>query len=42
MNKPNEETLAAFASELDAIRMSVLNDVGERDANHIRKVIKIQ
>ena len=42
MKKPNEETLAAFGAELDLIRKNALNDVGERDATHIRKVIKIQ
>jgi NADPH-dependent stearoyl-CoA 9-desaturase len=36
------EQLDAFGAELDAIRQSVLEDRGERDANYIRRVIKVQ
>ena len=34
------EQLDAFGAELDAIRDRVLADLGERDANYIRKVVK--
>jgi NADPH-dependent stearoyl-CoA 9-desaturase len=33
--------LAGFESELDALRLEVLNDIGERDAKHIHKMQKI-
>ena len=36
------EQLDAFGAELDAIRQAVLEDRGERDANYIRRVIKVQ
>jgi NADPH-dependent stearoyl-CoA 9-desaturase len=32
------EALINFQSELDALRLEVVNDIGERDANHIRKM----
>lgn len=32
----------ALAAELDALRDSVLADLGERDARHIRRIIRIQ
>ena len=36
------EQLDAFGAELDAIRQRVIADLGERDANYIRRVIKAQ
>ena len=36
------EQLDEFGRELDAIRQRVLEDRGERDANYIRNVIKVQ
>jgi fatty acid desaturase len=36
------EQLDAFGAELDAIRQRVIEDRGERDANYIRRVIKVQ
>ena len=36
------EQLDAFGRELDAIRQRVLEDRGERDANYIRNVIRVQ
>jgi NADPH-dependent stearoyl-CoA 9-desaturase len=36
------EQLDAFGEELDAIRQRVLEDRGERDADYIRRVIKVQ
>jgi fatty acid desaturase len=36
------EQLDAFGAELDAIRQRVIEDRGERDANYIRRVIKLQ
>jgi fatty acid desaturase len=36
------EQLDAFGAELDAIRQAVLDDRGERDANYIRRAIKVQ
>jgi NADPH-dependent stearoyl-CoA 9-desaturase len=36
------DRLDAFGAELDAIRQSVIDDRGERDANYIRRVIKVQ
>ena len=30
--------LEQFEAELDALRIEVLNDIGERDAKHIRKM----
>jgi linoleoyl-CoA desaturase len=35
-----EET-AAFGTELDAIRQEVLADLGERDARHIRRMVRL-
>lgn len=35
------EALKGFETELDALRLEVLNDIGERDAKHIRKMRKI-
>lgn len=34
-------TAAAFAAELDALRQQVQADVGERDASHIRRMIRV-
>ncbi len=34
-------TAAAFAAELDALRQRVQADVGERDARHIRRMIRL-
>jgi fatty acid desaturase len=36
------EQLESFGAELDAIRQRVIADRGERDANYIRRVIKVQ
>jgi fatty acid desaturase len=36
------EQIEAFGRELDAIRQSVLADLGERDADHIHAVIRVQ
>jgi fatty acid desaturase len=36
------EQLESFGAELDAIRQRVIEDRGERDANYIRRVIKVQ
>ena len=36
------EQLEAFGDELDAIRERVVADLGERDADYIRKVIRAQ
>ena len=40
--KLSKKQLDAFGEELDAIRQRILEDRGERDANYIRNVIKIQ
>ncbi len=40
--KLTRKQLDAFGEELDAIRKRVIEDRGERDANYIRNVIKIQ
>lgn len=42
MKKPNEETLAQLAQELDAIRNEALEDRGQLDADHIRKMVRVQ
>jgi linoleoyl-CoA desaturase len=34
--------LADFAAELDALRSRVMNELGERDASHIRRIVKLQ
>lgn len=34
--------LEEFGAELDAVRKRVLNDLGQADANYIRRVIKVQ
>src|SRR5688500_18825690 len=36
------EQFESFGAELDAIRQRVVDDRGERDANYIRRVIKVQ
>jgi fatty acid desaturase len=36
------EQVESFGAELDAIRQRVIEDRGERDANYIRRVIKVQ
>jgi fatty acid desaturase len=36
------EQFESFGAELDAIRQRVIDDRGERDANYIRRVIKVQ
>ena len=38
----DEETLAAFAAELDAIRQRVMADVGETDARYLRDLLRLQ
>ncbi|HNV84525.1 MAG TPA: acyl-CoA desaturase [Arenimonas sp.] len=35
------DALKGFETELDALRLEVLNDIGERDAKHIRKMRSI-
>ena len=40
--KLTAEQLDAFGAELDAIRERVLADLGERDANYIRKMVRVQ
>lgn len=42
MKKPSAEQLDAFGKELDALREQALADLGQRDADHIRKMIRIQ
>jgi len=42
MKKINEEQMANLALELNAVRDKQLADVGQNDANYIRKIIKIQ
>ena len=45
MGKPthlSQTEIAEFGRELDAIRDEVMNDLGERDARYIRKVLKTQ
>lgn len=37
----SREQIAAFESEVDAIRKSVMDDVGQQDVDHIRKMIRI-
>ena len=37
-----DEQFESFGAELDAIRQRVIDDRGERDANYIRRVIKVQ
>src|SRR5688572_25400131 len=34
--------LADFAAELDALRSRVMNELGERDASYIRRIVKLQ
>jgi fatty acid desaturase len=36
------EQIESFGAELDAIRQRVIDDRGERDANYIRRVIRVQ
>ncbi|WP_139980743.1 fatty acid desaturase family protein [Nocardioides litoris] len=37
-----EEQLEQFGAEMDAIRQRILDDLGEKDASYIRKVVKYQ
>ncbi|MDF1764457.1 MAG: acyl-CoA desaturase, partial [Oleibacter sp.] len=39
---PNAETLNAFHQELDQIRDETMAKVGQEDANHIRRIVRIQ
>ena len=41
MQKLNEQQLEQLAQEMDAIRNEVLEDLGERDANHIRRIVRL-
>jgi fatty acid desaturase len=41
-NRPDAETLKAFENDLNAIREKTMANVGEKDANYIRKVIRVQ
>ena len=36
----SETELQAFAAELDALRQSVLANIGEEDARYIRRIVK--
>jgi len=36
------EQIEAFGDEMDALRQRLVDDLGERDANYIRKIIRIQ
>lgn len=36
----NEQELAQFAAEIDALRASAVADLGEQDATYIRKIVK--
>ena len=40
--KLSAEQLDAFGAEMDAIRQRILDDLGEEDADYIRKVVKLQ
>ena len=40
--KLTPEQLEAFGNEMDAIRQRVVADLGERDADYIRKIIAVQ
>ncbi len=40
--RPDSATLDAFAEELDQIRASTMEKVGQKDADYIRKIIRIQ
>lgn len=42
MAKLNNKQLEQLAADLDAIRDEALNDLGERDARHIRSMIRLQ
>jgi len=42
MKKPDEKTLALLAQDLDEIKNEAMEDLGERDAKHIRKMVRIQ
>jgi fatty acid desaturase len=42
MKRLNEAQLQELANDLDAIRDEVMTDLGERDANHIRRIIRLQ
>jgi len=42
LKKLDEKTLALFAEDLDQIRNDVMKQVGEDDANYIRKVVNVQ
>jgi fatty acid desaturase len=42
MKKPSAEQLDAFGKELDGLRARALADLGQRDADHIRQMIRIQ
>ncbi|CBL45731.1 Fatty acid desaturase [gamma proteobacterium HdN1] len=42
MNTPSKEVLDQLAHEFDALRDQIRADLGERDANYIRKVIRQQ
>ncbi|KIF81868.1 fatty acid desaturase family protein [Noviherbaspirillum autotrophicum] len=44
LSKPvalSREQVAAFEAEVDAIRNAVMNDLGQQDVDHIRKMIRI-
>ena len=42
MTKLTPEQTEAFGQEMDAIRQRVMDDLGERDADYIRKIIRAQ
>ena len=37
-----DEQVEAFGAELDALRQRVVDDLGERDVEYIRNVIRVQ
>lgn len=41
-NKLNKSQLEGLASELNAVREEVMQNIGQDDANYIRRIIRIQ
>ena len=42
MSQPSAETLNAFGNELNALHQETMLDLGQRDADHIRGMIRLQ
>ena len=40
MSQPSAETLNAFGNELNALHQETMLDLGQRDADHIRGMIR--